>query len=531
MITPLDFGLPFDSFRPLQLETACHIAASAKEFIILQAPPGSGKSLLAATAARLMASGAGLASDKGKAVITVGTKQLQEQYQETLGIPTIMGRANFLCQRLNGAASCEFGPCTIDRGCSRESKWQICPYYKQKLQARTAPEAVLNIAYFLNEANHVGMFSKNGFLILDEAHLLEQSLTQFIGIKFSQRGLLNYGISLPRGKINFQVLSRWAEAALIEANFRLRLQEERVEMIPGIPGASEVKSLTQLQGLIWRLHQLSAACVELGEWAIYREPTNLEVKPIHAARFTRGHIFKHSKKKLLMSATILDWEDMATALGIPLEQVDWIELPATFPAENRPVNYWPVVKVKGQEIDLAAGKLALAIDSILKIFPQEKGVIHAVSHELTRKIVQRSKSKDRLVHHLTRPREEAINEFLTSSEPLVLISPSITIGLDLPDDTGRFQIIAKLQFPSLGDPIVQARLKLSDSWYAAQTARSLIQACGRAVRHKTDHAVSFILDQNFTWFSKKYAHMIPQWWRDSLYRIEDLDQAVMPDQS
>jgi ATP-dependent DNA helicase DinG len=57
------------------------------------------------------------------------------------------------------------------------------------------------------------------------------------------------------------------------------------------------------------------------------------------------------------------------------------------------------------------------------------------------------------------PRDEVITEHLHSTKPTVLISSSLYIGLDLKDDLSRFQVIAKVPYPDLGDRWINEKRK------------------------------------------------------------------------
>ena len=54
LTTPRDLDLPFDYFRPGQLEMAETLAAADERFSVLSAPTGSGKSLIYMTLAKLL---------------------------------------------------------------------------------------------------------------------------------------------------------------------------------------------------------------------------------------------------------------------------------------------------------------------------------------------------------------------------------------------------------------------------------------------------------------------------------------------
>jgi hypothetical protein len=95
-ITPASLGLSakFTDFRPAQLQALERIKNSKKRFILLQAPTGSGKSLIVAAAQRLL---------QTRFLYTCTTKQLQAQFVDDFGYDLeekeytveLKGRANY----------------------------------------------------------------------------------------------------------------------------------------------------------------------------------------------------------------------------------------------------------------------------------------------------------------------------------------------------------------------------------------------------------------------------------------------------
>ena len=107
-------------------------------------------------------------------------------------------------------------------------------------------------------------------------------------------------------------------------------------------------------------------------------------------------------------------------------------------------------------------------------------------------------------------REEAFNKH-QKTEGSILISPSMTQGYDFKDDLARWQIICKIPFPSLGNPHVCAKKDLDESWYAQQTASTIIQTCGRIIRNEQDYGDTYILDADFKFFYSKWEKLFPKW--------------------
>lgn len=136
-------------------------------------------------------------------------------------------------------------------------------------------------------------------------------------------------------------------------------------------------------------------------------------------------------------------------------------------------------------------------------------VVHnCVNYRIAKHIVDNVKSP-RLLIHDSDNRDEIIEFHMNSKDPTVLISPSMTEGVDLADDASRFQILCKVPFPYLGDKVIQLRKAKNPSWYACQTARSVIQAFGRSIRNVDDHATSYILDSDWERFFRNNSAMFP----------------------
>tara|TARA_Y100001938_G_scaffold30629_1_gene41606 strand:- start:165 stop:473 length:309 start_codon:yes stop_codon:yes gene_type:complete len=92
---------------------------------------------------------------------------------------------------------------------------------------------------------------------------------------------------------------------------------------------------------------------------------------------------------------------------------------------------------------------------------------------------------------------------MKSKEATVLLSPSMTEGVDLKEDLSRFQIICKVPFPYLGDKLVRKKMNKWDWWYDLQTAKTIIQSVGRSIRSESDSAVTYILDSSWERFYGK----------------------------
>ena len=142
-------------------------------------------------------------------------------------------------------------------------------------------------------------------------------------------------------------------------------------------------------------------------------------------------------------------------------------------------------------------------------FIVENVVVHNCnSYKIANYLKKELKSKRILTHDSTN-RDEILNKHLTSTEPTVLLSPSMTEGVDLKGDASRFQVIVKVPYPYLGDPIVRKRMNKNEKWYPMQTAMKIVQAYGRSIRSAEDHAVTYILDSDWKRFYGQNKDVFP----------------------
>ena len=92
----------------------------------------------------------------------------------------------------------------------------------------------------------------------------------------------------------------------------------------------------------------------------------------------------------------------------------------------------------------------------------------------------------------------------------------MTEGVDLKGDSSRFQIVCKIPYPYLGDPLTKKRMNRWPWWYGLQTAKTIVQGVGRSVRSIDDHAVTYILDEDWHYFYGRNREMFPTSFKDAL---------------
>jgi Rad3-related DNA helicase len=174
-----------------------------------------------------------------------------------------------------------------------------------------------------------------------------------------------------------------------------------------------------------------------------------------------------------------------------------------------------------KNIDASIPHAVREVERILNRHGVDRGIVHTHSYRLTRAVAEHlrgTKHAKRIITHDNTPgsRDRAIYEHINSTEPTVLLSPSMTEGLDLSEDLSRFQIIMKVPYPYLGDPFVRARMAHDARWLTWQTALTLVQATGRSIRSMEDRATTYVTDSDFDNFLARATDILPAWWKAAL---------------
>ena len=255
--------------------------------------------------------------------------------------------------------------------------------------------------------------------------------------------------------------------------------------------------------------------------------TLFKFKELYGKRNFREFVEPMAERFMFMSSTILDKDAFCEDLGLDPAKAAFISLDSEFDVDNRPILYMPTTKMsfgwdkpdRKKETDQMLSKIKSLCNDI---HADESGIIHAGSFQIAKWLVSNLEHKipHQIMHHNPgegKKRDDVLEEFQElNGVPKLLISPSITEGLDLKDDKGRFAIFAKVPFPFLGDAWVKKRMDLSDSWYKRQALIAMIQGGGRVVRSIDDWGHVYILDSSFGYLLNNSKKIIPKWWSSSI---------------
>jgi len=399
---------------------------------------------------------------------------------------------------------------------------KACPYVLDKQEFLEHPLGITNFSYFLAETMYAKQLTPRSLLVIDECHNVENELGKFIEVTFSERFAKTLGCKVPRLSTPAEVFE-WVQGPYKKAVAKLMsgLTKRMNEIFK-----SDSADHTGLNDVGKRYEMLDKHICKINRFIEVYNPDNwvmnyvrpdskdnnagrkFEFKPVDVSAYGESHLYRFGSRVLLMSATVINKDVFCKSVGINPDDAAYMHLPSPFPVANRPIHYLAVGSMSRANIETTLPKLALVVGQLLDLHKDEKGICHCVNYKIAKYIVDTLKSP-RLLLHNSDNRDEMIDFHLKCPDPTVLISPSMTEGVDLVDDASRFQILCKVPFPYLGDQVVQLRKEKNPDWYACQTVRSIVQAFGRSVRNERDHATSYILDTDWERLYKANHQMFP----------------------
>lgn len=499
---------------------------SGVDVVFLDAPTGSGKTLVAELVRRqLQASALYICSDKS----------LQQQFLTDFPYANVLqGRSNYPTEtsgdELNKWGRYEISAEDCTASTPRDPCWHCpsgrsgCPYHIAKQAAIHSELAVLNTAYFLAETS-VGAASAFGgkaareLVIVDEADTLEDMLMNYVQFELPTWLVRKLGLRIPKKGVH--------KPTLISA---LRGYKTEITAAAGRGvWRDSVKDNARVQWIAWNCGRVADelekdlladdADEDSGRWIRDYDTKTLALKPVIVGPYGTKSLWRHGRKWLLMSGTIISADEMADSLGLPLDYTT-VTVPMTFPVENRPIVVAPIADVTRRATEEDYADLVYAVEQISLRHAGERVLVHCVSRMLAEKLATQCVLPGRNVcSYGSAQGKAAALEAYMSEVNSIMFAQSMDRGVDLPGDACRVVVIAKVPFPSLGDRRVSARLRLpgGESWYAVQTVRKIIQMTGRGVRSDVDHATSYVLDKQFAINTfRKSKGLYPTYWRDAI---------------
>jgi len=313
-----------NELRPTQTSAIDQILEDfqTNSIVFLEAPTGTGKTLIADIVRQNIAK---------RAVYVCSSISLQDQFLKDFPDAALLkGRSNYPTldypQRYvptNPTLGLSCADCTKHKvGDEMRCDWcevvQQCPYEGAKITAIRSDLVCANSYYFLYEANYVGALSKRDLVIIDEIDTIESILMSFIEVNISEYRIKEFNLPHPERKTVSSTWLAWAEEAYDIAKKQKRpYQQER--LFDSEPDLKALRSERRLTSLLADLKRLLDPDWGLAtdNWVYDGYSANhIIFKPITVAPYAAEYLWRHGKRFLCMSATIISATELADSLGL-----------------------------------------------------------------------------------------------------------------------------------------------------------------------------------------------------------------------
>ena len=447
-------------------------------------------------------------------------------------VTEIKGRQNYLC-KYDPAATCDVGLCKRLKEFSCQ-KVEVCPYWMQKLRALNAHTALMSFAYLLLEGRTETEYSfrRRELLVLDESHSIDRHVVNNISLVISP-WTITFELYKKVSNLVGNVQSMSDVVSLISTI--KEMAEQRVEeVVVQTTFAGGELSITQatinrrLEDFISNAEMFlnseeSTEWVWQIAWSSYHGDNypKLIVQPLYAREFMLDMIWCRASYYIVSSATLLNIPIFVHETGLDKalkkDEILHINIPSTFPPENRPIIDRTNGKLTHSERDK---NLYPAVKILERILDQEPGnvAVHVHSYEMLISVANLidPKYRERLVTHTPETRQEAL-EFWKNSHGKVFLCVSFEEGQDWYNPICDAQVLFKVPYLDTNDKRIMARLEKHNwNWYYNEALKTTIQSYGRAVRSPTDKARYYVVDASFIDLIRKCKKDVPQWIKEVL---------------
>ncbi|MDS0220401.1 ATP-dependent DNA helicase [Haloarcula sp. S1AR25-5A] len=534
---------PAPSYRGNQKQALADIRAafeSGKDVVLVRAPTGSGKSLLARAIA-------GCARTAGEAApeqvidayyTTPQVSQLDDVAEDALleDLCVIRGKNNYDCI-LPGETDTPVNqaPCVRERKFDCQVKHR-CPYFSDRAIASNRRIAAMTLAYFMQTAGS-DVFGKRDVVVIDEAHGLGEWAEMYATIDLSPQSIPMWNdIDVPdidgldEAVAFTERVEHLAERRVKELRNKAELTGEEV---------AERDSLNTLRQDLGWFREDYTDTESATTWVVDQadgENAPVTIKPMNPERYLKHTVWDRGNRFALLSATILNKEAFCANVGLDPENVALVEVGHTFPVENRPLYDVAQGKMTYEHRDDTLPDIARTIVRIMAQHPDEKGLIHCHSYaiqEQLKDLLDDFGVGARVRTHDKEGRDGALSAWKRSDNPDVFLSVKMEEALDLEGDLCRWQVLCKAPYPNTRDSRVARRLEDDQwGWYYRTALRTVIQACGRVVRAPDDYGATYLADSSLLDLFERADHDMPDWFRAQVDRLSQPDlPRFAPDQA
>jgi Rad3-related DNA helicase len=480
--TRLTYQLPHPLDRPHQAEVLEWILESPKQFLILSAPTGFGKSPLPAAT-----------SIDFKTLVLVQHKSLQStNYEGSYNFPILYGKSNYPCENppnKNQIAIPGIGKLPYTAyDCEEEDC--LCPYQLAIAKCLRSNRVSLNYAKFLVSQEFVKYYGPE-FLFLDEGHNLPEIITEFVGITldYDNEFLQLIGDVKPL----YESVLNYNDAMAIFRQLARACESNKPEQEKDLIRWRKWKRLHTKIAITDKILQTSS----LDDWYYETTKKHLLVKPL-TAKYHFKKLFDVADKIILMSATI--GPSIASRLGLDENEYDFMEVPSMWPAPTRLVYDLgaPLMNWKNRQKPEVREKQAKLIASVLD--RSKSGIIHTMSKAQSYELFDLLKCEygyQFFIPEIGIGTEKQLESWYDYRRPgTYCISWSFHEGVDLGSDD--INVMAKTPYASLASNYDKAKRDYDVGWYLEKAAQTMEQIFGRHQRgiasHYGGNKLAFIAD-------------------------------------
>jgi Rad3-related DNA helicase len=524
-------AFPAPGYRGAQAAALEDIRAAfegGNHVVLVRAPTGSGKSLLARAIAGCArrAGGADPTQPVGAYYTTPQVSQLDDVAADPLlsDLAVVRGKSNYDCI-LPGETDTpvDQAPCARERAFDCQVKHR-CPYFSDRAIAASQPTAAMTLAYFMQTAGS-DVFGPRDVVVVDEAHGLGTWAEMYATIELGPGTVPCWGSAASPAVDGLEEAVGYAER--LRAVCDRCLDELRGDAELTAEEVVERNRLTELRSdLGWFVEEYHDP-ESPTTWVVDQpegEGTRVTIRPMNPERYLHHTVWDRGRRFALLSATILDKAAFCASVGLDPARVALVEVPHTFPVENRPLYDVTQGKMTYEHREETLPAIARTLVRIMQARPDEKGLVHCHSYAIQEhladllaefRVARRIRSHDR------GDRDGQLAAWKRSDEPDVFLSVKMEEALDLDGGLCRWQVLCKAPYPNTRDSRVARRLEDGQwGWYYRTALRTVVQACGRVVRAPDDWGVTYLADSSLLDLFERARGDMPGWFAAQVDRME-----------
>lgn len=420
-----------------------------KKYVLLNAPTGSGKSMIGLITAMcvdyITSHVDGISEYGGTSYYLTSTKSLQEQMDNDIDRFRIGDFANVL--KGTNSYDCTYGNQMMSvngtvndferqtykdawcQGIEKQDRWMTqfakceitCPYECQRLLASRSTCAVLNYHYFLtfNRSSYNPYFTQRELTICDEAHMLPSIVEDFYSMDFNinlwQRirnfcSFYNIGNNGSDDKLMEVVtmipnIEEWFKKPISYDTFKMFVDEYgdflssclsfvKSKINKQNPDVTINKLIISIKSAIDTVTNISNIISSDIKNIFIESKTDDKsiyykhtIKNLNETELIRENFLKKNNKLLLMSATLGNLSEFATIMGVEPEKTAKFSIKSSWSFDNSPIYLTDSAYLNYSNFEKNIDKV---LDDCLTIcnfyHPKDKGIIHTATFGINDKL-------------------------------------------------------------------------------------------------------------------------------------------------